>query len=76
MRMFSGVADVFLYRDFVDFRKSINGLSLIVEQQMVLYPLTGSVELLCGYFVEHTKQKLGISQLKITEEAIAHNRTI
>ncbi|NQY62449.1 MAG: IS66 family insertion sequence element accessory protein TnpB [Alteromonadaceae bacterium] len=30
-----------LYRDFVDFKKSINGLSLIVEQQML--PLTGSI---------------------------------
>ena len=48
MRMFSGVPDVFLYRDFVDFRKSINGLSLIVEQQMVLSPLTGSVFVFCN----------------------------
>jgi transposase len=48
MRMFSGVPKVFLYRDFVDFRKSINGLSLIVEQQMVLSPLTGSVFVFCN----------------------------
>jgi len=46
--MFSGVPEVFLYRDFVDFRKSINGLSLIVEQQMVLSPLTGSVFVFCN----------------------------
>jgi transposase len=46
--MFSGVPEVFLYRDFVDFRKSINGLSLIVEQQMMLSPLTGSVFVFCN----------------------------
>jgi transposase len=43
MRMFIDVPEVFLYRNFVDFRKSINGLVVIVEQQMALLPLTGSV---------------------------------
>ena len=46
--MFINTSDVFLYRDFVDFRKSINGLSLIVEQQMQLSPLTGSVFVFCN----------------------------
>jgi len=32
----------------------------------------GDVQVLSGYFVEQTKQKLGIMQLKITAEAIAH----
>jgi anaerobic nitric oxide reductase transcription regulator len=32
----------------------------------------GDVQLLSGYFVEQTKQKLGIPQLKITAEAITH----
>jgi anaerobic nitric oxide reductase transcription regulator len=32
----------------------------------------GDVQVLSGYFVEQTKQKLGIAQLKITAEAIAH----
>ena len=48
MNMFTNVPDVFLYRDFVDFRKSINGLSVIVEQQMALSPLTGSVFVFCN----------------------------
>ncbi len=48
MKMFNGVPEVFLYRDFVDFRKSINGLSLIVEQQMLLSPLNGSVYVFCN----------------------------
>jgi transposase len=48
MKMFSDVPEVFLYRDFVDFRKSINGLSLIVEQRMLLSPLNGSVFVFCN----------------------------
>ena len=40
MKIFTNVPDVFLYRDFVDFRKSINGLSAIVEQQMQLSRLS------------------------------------
>lgn len=41
--MLSGVADVFLYRDFIDFRKSIKCLVVIVEEQMQVLSLTGSV---------------------------------
>jgi anaerobic nitric oxide reductase transcription regulator len=32
----------------------------------------GDVQVLSGYFVEQTKQKLGITQLKITAAAISH----
>jgi transposase len=46
--MFSGVPGVFLYRNCINFRKSINGLSLIVEQQMQVSPLTGSVFVFCN----------------------------
>ncbi len=48
MKMFTSVPEVFLYRDFVDFRKSINGLAAIVEQQMQLSPLNGSVYVFCN----------------------------
>jgi len=48
MKMFIEVPEVFLYRNFVDFRKSINGLVLIVEQQMQVSPLTGSVFVFCN----------------------------
>jgi len=48
MNMFTDVPDVFLYRHFVDFRKSINGLVIIVEQQMQLSPFTGSVFVFCN----------------------------
>jgi anaerobic nitric oxide reductase transcription regulator len=37
-----------------------------------LYERVGDVQLLAGYFVEQTRRKLGISQLRITEQAIAH----
>ena len=48
MKMFGDVPDVFLYRDVVDFRKSINGLSVLVEQQMQLSPLDGSIYVFCN----------------------------
>lgn len=34
MKMFVEPADIYLYMDIVDFRKSINGLIVVVEQQM------------------------------------------
>ena len=34
MKMFVELDQVFLYRDFVDFRKSINGLTEIVELEL------------------------------------------
>ena len=37
-----------------------------------LYERVGDVQLLAGYFVEQTRRKLGITQLKITEQAVAH----
>jgi anaerobic nitric oxide reductase transcription regulator len=33
---------------------------------------TGDVQVLSGYFVEQTKRKLGLGQLKITADAISH----
>ncbi|KGJ86932.1 nitric oxide reductase transcriptional regulator NorR [Colwellia psychrerythraea] len=37
-----------------------------------LYERVGDVQLLAGYFVEQTRRKLGIPQLKITEQAVVH----
>ena len=39
MKMFVEPADVYLYMDIVDFRKSINGLIVVVEQNMELNAL-------------------------------------
>jgi transposase len=40
--------DVFLYADPVDMRKSINGLSMIVEQSMVLPTNSGALFVFCN----------------------------
>ena len=48
MIMFQAPPKVYLYRDFIDFRKSINGLSIIVEQQMALTSTDGSVFVFCN----------------------------
>ena len=48
MKMFNDVPDVFLHAQFVDFRKSINGLVILVEQDLALSPLTGSVFVFCN----------------------------
>ena len=46
--MFREVMAVYLHRDPVDFRKSINGLSVIVESAMVLSPLSGALFVFCN----------------------------
>ena len=48
MRMFVDVDTVYLHRDPVDFRKSINGLSLIVENDMALSALNGALFVFCN----------------------------
>jgi len=48
MRMFVGVDAVYLHRDPVDFRKSIDGLSLIVEQAMGVSVFEAAVFVFCN----------------------------
>lgn len=48
MKWFNGVAGVYLHREPVDFRKSINGLALIVEEQMQLSPYQDAVFVFCN----------------------------
>ena len=48
MEMFREVSAVYLHREPVDFRKSINGLSLIVESEMSLSPFSGAVFVFCN----------------------------
>ena len=48
MQMFVGVETVYLHREPVDFRKSINGLSVIVESTMQLSALSGALFLFCN----------------------------
>ena len=56
MEMFRSVTGVYLHREPVDFRKAINGLSLIVEQTMGLSPFSGAVFV----FVNKSRNKLKI----------------
>ena len=48
MEMFREVSAVYLHREPVDFRKAVNGLSLIVEQSMSLSPFSGAVFVFCN----------------------------
>ena len=48
MRMFVEVSAVYLHREPVDFRRSINGLSAIVEGAMNLAPFSGAVFVFCN----------------------------
>jgi len=48
MRMFVDTGAVYLHRDPVDFRKSIDGLSLIVEQAMGLSVFEAAVFVFCN----------------------------
>lgn len=46
--MFREVPAVYVHREPVDFRKSINGLSVIVETEMGLSPLSGALFVFCN----------------------------
>lgn len=48
MRALSEFTTVYLHRDTVDFRKSINGLSIIVEQSMNLSPYDSALFVFCN----------------------------
>ena len=48
MRLFQDVPQVYLHRDPVDFRKAINGLVLIIEQEMALSPYADALFLFCN----------------------------
>jgi len=43
MRMFVDPSDIYLHLDAVDFHKSINGLVVVVEQQLELSPLSDAM---------------------------------
>ena len=48
MRMFVEVSAVYLHREPVDFRKSVNGLAVIVEGAMSLSPFSGALFMFCN----------------------------
>lgn len=48
MIQLSGLTEIYLHRDIVDFRKSINGLSMIVEDEMKKSPFNGALFIFCN----------------------------
>ena len=48
MRLFDDVPAVYLHRDPVDFRKAINGLVVIIEQEMALSPYADALFVFCN----------------------------
>lgn len=48
MKWFDDVGDIYLHREPVDFRKSINGLSVIVEEDMAFSPYTDAIFVFCN----------------------------
>lgn len=48
MKMFVSPTRIYLYRQFVDFRKSINGLSVIVESEMSVPVMSGALFIFCN----------------------------
>ena len=48
MKMFVDPGTIYLHREPVDFRKSINGLALIVEQEMNLSPMSPALFVFCN----------------------------
>ena len=48
MKVFVSPPRIYLHRQFVDFRKSINGLSVIIESEMDLPVMSGALFIFCN----------------------------
>ena len=48
MEWFSHLPRVYLHRDAVDFRKAVNGLAVLVEQELGLNPFDESLYVFCN----------------------------
>ena len=70
MKMFVEPPDIYLHRPFVDFRKSINGLTAIVECEMQLSVMTGALFIFCN----RSKNKLKILYWDKTGFALWYKR--
>ena len=70
MRMFVDVPKMFFHRDFVDFRKSINGLTGIVEYELARDAYSGALFI----FYNKAKDKLKILYWDKTGFALWYKR--
>lgn len=48
MKMFIEPNDIYLHSEFVDFRKSINGLLVIIENDLELSPFSEAIFIFCN----------------------------
>lgn len=48
MTQLSNLTEIYLHRDVVDFRKSINGLMIVVENDIKLSPFNGALFVFCN----------------------------
>jgi transposase len=70
MKMFVSPSRVYLHRQFVDFRKSINGLSVIIESEINLPVMSGALFIFCN----RAKDKLKILYWDKTGFALWYKR--
>jgi len=70
MKMFIEPPSIYLYKPFVDFRKSINGLSVIVESEMNQAVMSGALFIFCN----KAKDKLKILYWDKTGFALWYKR--
>mgnify|MGYP000108318932 CR=1 FL=1 len=70
MKMFVEPSNIYLHRQFVDFRKSINGLSAIVESELELPTMSGALFIFCN----KAKDKLKILYWDKTGFALWYKR--
>jgi len=70
MKMFVEPPVIYLHRDVVDFRKSINGLIVVVEQQLELSPFMDGLFIFCN----KNKDKLKILYWDKTGFALWYKR--
>ena len=70
MKMFVEPSSIYIHRPFVDFRKSINGLSVIVEASMELPAMSGALFIFCN----KAKDKLKILYWDKTGFALWYKR--
>ena len=70
MKVFVSPPRIYLHRQFVDFRKSINGLSVIIESEMDLPVMSGALFIFCN----KAKDKLKILYCDKTGFALWYKR--
>ena len=70
MKMFVQPSRIYLHRPFVDFRKSINGLSVIIESEINLPVMSGALFIFCN----KAKDKLKILYWDKTGFALWYKR--